>query len=660
MPTLTGIYDQLATGATAPVALAFEEPSTAPTSGTGRTLNQIAALLPAADNINGATASQVLFGRTFWGLRTDGTWGPNLGTALAGTNVVGGDGLLTFSIPDALYSGRTATASDSDLVTGNIRAGVNLFGVVGKTEVVDTALGGTAATAAELVAGKQAFVNGILLSGIAAAGSDVIGTNGLLTFSIPNGIYFGRTASASDTDLITGNIRAGVNLFGVAGKTEVVDTTLGGTAAAPAELAAGRQAFVNGAPLTGTAAAGANVVGGNGVLSFPIPDGFYSARIATASDTDLVTGNVRAGTNIFGVAGKTEVVDTTLAASAASATDLVSGKQGFVNGTLVSGTIVAGANVSGGDGVLTFSIPDGLYSARTATASDTDLVTGNIRAGVNLFGVAGKTEVVDTTLGGTAAVAADIVSGKEAYVNGSVVSGTVAAGGNVVGANGLLSFPIPDGIYSARTATAIDANLLTGNIRAGVTLFGISGKPEVVDTTLAGTAASASQISNGRQAWVNGALVSGALSGGGLTCSGTFVGTRWCDQGNGTILDMSSGLVWVKDASCLGSINWDSAVVQTTNTIANGVCGLTDGSSVGDWRLPLTQELRGLSQGTDPVTCTDQAFINLTNTAPVWTLNSLSGASVVLATVVFLDCIPSTSAQFKATDTAQVMAVKRK
>ena len=52
------------------------------------------------------------------------------------------------------------------------------------------------------------------------------------------------------------------------------------------------------------------------------------------------------------------------------------------------------------------------------------VVTGNILAGVTLLGVAGKTEVVDTTLTTTAAAAGDIASGKEAYVNGVLIVGT--------------------------------------------------------------------------------------------------------------------------------------------------------------------------------------------------------------------------------------------
>ncbi len=34
-----------------------------------------------------------------------------------------------------------------------------------------------------------------------------------------------------------------------------------------------------------------------------------------------------------------------------------------------------------------------------------------------------------------------------------------------------------------------------------------------------------------------------------LTCKGTIVGTRWCDQENGTVKDMTTGLIWLKNAA---------------------------------------------------------------------------------------------------------------
>lgn len=71
------------------------------------------------------------------------------------------------------------------------------------------------------------------------------------------------------------------------------------------------------------------------------------------------------------------------------------------------------------------TIPQGYHDGAHVVVADADLVTGNIKAGVTIYGVAGKTEVIDTTEAvETAATAADIALGKVAFVNGVKITGT--------------------------------------------------------------------------------------------------------------------------------------------------------------------------------------------------------------------------------------------
>ncbi|TAN38745.1 MAG: hypothetical protein EPN25_12940 [Nitrospirae bacterium] len=84
MPTLQGIYEQLDTGTTAPISPTFQGPSSGPTAGSGKSLTDIKSKLPVADNTNGAAEADVHAGKTFWGLRTDGTWGPKTGKLYGG------------------------------------------------------------------------------------------------------------------------------------------------------------------------------------------------------------------------------------------------------------------------------------------------------------------------------------------------------------------------------------------------------------------------------------------------------------------------------------------------------------------------------------------------------------------------------------------------
>jgi len=75
------------------------------------------------------------------------------------------------------------------------------------------------------------------------------------------------------------------------------------------------------------------------------------------------------------------------------------------------------------------------------------------------------------------------------------------------------------------------------------------------------------------------------------------VTTAWCgDNGNGTVT--ANGLVWLKDASCLGKKDWinaSSAAQSLSATNAPTACNLKDGSASGQWRLPSFAELSSIS-----------------------------------------------------------------
>ena len=68
---------------------------------------------------------------------------------------------------------------------------------------------------------------------------------------------------------------------------------------------------------------------------------------------------------------------------------------------------------------------------------------------------------------------------------------------------------------------------------------------------------------------------------------------RFTDNGDGTITDNLTGLIWLKNANCFGTRTWDQAL-SDCNGLSNGSCGLTDGSVDGDWRLPNVNELISL------------------------------------------------------------------
>jgi hypothetical protein len=68
---------------------------------------------------------------------------------------------------------------------------------------------------------------------------------------------------------------------------------------------------------------------------------------------------------------------------------------------------------------------------------------------------------------------------------------------------------------------------------------------------------------------------------------------RFTDNGNGTVRDNLTGLIWLKQVNCFGFQTWQNAL-NAANGLAHGNCGLADGSVAGDWRLPNIKELQSL------------------------------------------------------------------
>ena len=135
-------------------------------------------------------------------------------------------------------------------------------------------------------------------------------------------------------------------------------------------------------------------------------------------------------------------------------------------------------------------------------------------------------------------------------------------------------------IYDAVKAER-DTDLTAGNIRKGVKIFGVTGTygeggggsvviPKTGQTTQ--YAAGDDGASENGVAWPN---------------------PRFTINDDGTVTDNLTGLIWLKNANCWGKVNWTTALSNAAD-LANGACGLTDGSAAGDWRLPSRFELRSL------------------------------------------------------------------
>jgi hypothetical protein len=84
-----------------------------------------------------------------------------------------------------------------------------------------------------------------------------------------------------------------------------------------------------------------------------------------------------------------------------------------------------------------------------------------------------------------------------------------------------------------------------------------------------------------------------AGSDGALQKGATRPNPRFTDNGDGTVTDNLTRLVWLKNANCFEMRDWATALTDS-NGLANGDCSLSDGSAAGDWRLPNEKELHSL------------------------------------------------------------------
>ena len=142
------------------------------------------------------------------------------------------------------------------------------------------------------------------------------------------------------------------------------------------------------------------------------------------------------------------------------------------------------------------------------TYSDVPLIEVPLASG------SGNADFYDTT--DADAGQGDVLSGKTYYKDGKK-TGSMPNNGDVSDDIDTKAgtVAIPAGYTSGGSvgiAAAEQAKIVAGNIKSGVTILGQAGDPNVVDTTLASGAASASSIVNGYSAFVNGAKIDGTAT----------------------------------------------------------------------------------------------------------------------------------------------------
>jgi len=110
---------------------------------------------------------------------------------------------------------------------------------------------------------------------------------------------------------------------------------------------------------------------------------------------------------------------------------------------------------------------------------------------------------------------------------------------------------------------------------------------------------------------------------GALQRGAPWPGPRFTDNGNGTVTDHLTGLMWLKDANCFASGSWQKALDEVADLNANPgsySCGGYTGTYYSDWRLPNTKELHSLTDFSrhDPALPEGHPFSNVAQGTLYW------------------------------------------
>lgn len=274
---------------------------------------------------------------------------------------------------------------------------------------------------------------------------------------------------------------------------KVLEITSGGggidtsdATATSSDILSGKTAYVKGVKVEGNIPSKSQEIYTPSASEQYINSGQYlSGTQIISGDYNLIADNIKNGVSIFNVTG-THVGIESLTESNVSSDDIKNGKIAYGNnGEKIIGTAYTiNQSVTITPSADKRYLKPGFYNGINIPG-DSDLVAANIKKDIEIFGVTGTYEGTDTS--DATATAADILTGKTAYVNGEKLTGTIPTYGAHTYTPTTENQYLETGYYSGIQCIEGDANLLPGNIRKGVSIFDVAG-------TYEGSQSSAEQI----------------------------------------------------------------------------------------------------------------------------------------------------------------------
>jgi len=213
---------------------------------------------------------------------------------------------------------------------------------------------------------------------------------------------------------------------------------------------------------------------------------------------------------------------------------------------------------------------------------------------------------------------------------------------------------LDDGPFEACMPPFTFSNLTNG--RHTLTVRASDAVSNTRDTTFSWTVNTALAASSAIQLPKTGQTECWDTNGNSITCARTgqdgdsqagtpWVNPRFTDNGDGTITDNLTALIWLKNADCLdGMTTWSNAFAYVTELNTSGTmdgvyCGDTsnNGSNHADWRLPNVNELLSVMNFAEPDPLTwlgNWNFVNI-QANDYWTSSTYADAKQNVWSVIF-------------------------
>lgn len=471
--------------------------------------------------IGGTTAGSgnVISGNTAGGVTiTGGASGNTVQGNFIGTNAAGSGAVpnpvgvsLAGGAQNNLIGGTTAAARN--IVSGNSGNGLNLYGTgaAGNTisgnyiglnaagtaalantgQGIDIAvgspnnvIGGTAAGAGNVISGNTA--NGVAIRDPGSTGNrvegNIIGLDAAGTVAFGNGTGIGFFTSGSGNfvgdgttagrNIISGNASNGIVVDGASTSNNrirgnYIGTDVSGT------LDRGNTddgIFINGAPGT--------IIGGTG-----------------AGDGNLLSGNNGDGIEVFGDGATGTVIQgnrigTNAAGTAAIANTFDGIRVRFADGVQIGGAAAGAGNVISGNaaGITVSDGADGTLIAGNLIGTD---AAGMVDLGNNGTGINVVSGATNSTIGGTAAGARNVISGNTGsgvFIGDAGTTGTVLLG-NIIGLDAAGNAQLDNGLNGIQIGAGADGTTIGGTVAGARNV--ISGNRTGIGISNAGTTGTA-------------------------------------------------------------------------------------------------------------------------------------------------------------------------